>query len=115
MTTPPDKPSGTAQILQAHRERVSDEEATEDERRLTVIIRAIVCEELAARSLTEEELAWARESAAAASRRDKLAGRVTESLLVWLSVALMSGLAYALLEYVRLKLGALGIQIGGDK
>ena len=105
-------PGGTERLLieQARRlEDAAEAEQSAEDLRITLLVRAIVREQLTLQGLTEEEHAWVRAGVVAAQRRGQMTGRIMESVTIGLVLSLIGGIGLAAVEYARMKMEALGL------
>lgn len=96
---------GTERILRQQADRLDDEARTAEDLRIINVMRAVVREEVRILAPTEEEREWVRQAMKSQAKRVQFWGAVFEKTaagIVWAGVA---GVGYAIVEYVRLKLG----------
>lgn len=98
-------PSGTDSLLRMQEETLTEHIKTQEDLRISLLVRAVVTESVKEHSLSEEERRWVRLAIKREARIEEFRSAVIEKTFSGILWAAVVGLGYAIWEYIKLKVG----------
>jgi hypothetical protein len=98
-------PSGTEALLTHQEHNISEHLKTQEDLRISLLVRAVVTESLKEHSLSPEEQHWVRLAIKREARIEEFRSAVIEKTLSGILWAAVVGIGYAIWSYLELKLG----------
>jgi hypothetical protein len=84
---------------------MDEDERTAEDLRIINVMRAVVREEVRILAPTDEEREWVRQAMKSQAKRVQFWGAVFEKTAAGIVWAAVAGIGYAIVEYLRLKIG----------
>lgn len=97
--------SGTQNLLDLQTERMNEHIRTQEDLRISLLVKAVVTESLRESNLSEEEQRWVRLAIKREARIEAFRTAVIEKTLTGIIWAAVVAVGYALWEYFKIKVG----------